>query len=121
MPGASRPRSNLAAFSSTRTTTLASRMSCCGNSSDTAFCALKTSIRTLIGTLTASNEWSGWWRKSRVKAGLRLFQTDGRPQVGYAGRVTVVRYGERDGILQPVVPDAIGIVRGGRQRVFLRA
>src|SRR5260370_42639589 len=35
--------------------------------------------------------------------------------------MTLVRNGERDSVFQPVVPDAVGIVRRGGERVLLRA
>lgn len=42
-------------------------------------------------------------------------------QIGDAGRIAGVCYGEGERIFEPIVPDAVGIVGGGRQRILLRA
>src|SRR5690242_8460782 len=42
-------------------------------------------------------------------------------QVGHTRGVAVVAHGKGDGVLQPVVPDAVGIVRSGREGVLFRA
>lgn len=52
---------------------------------------------------------------------LEGFGGDPGAEIGDAGRVAGVGHGEGEGVFHPVVPDAIGIVRGGGEGVLLRA
>src|SRR2546423_10086833 len=48
-------------------------------------------------------------------------KADLRAQVGYARGIAAVAHRERNRILQPIVPDAVRIVRGHREGILLRA
>lgn len=54
-------------------------------------------------------------------AHLQTFGVDFGAEVGDAGGVAGIGYGEGEGVFHPVVPDAVGIVGGGGDGVFLRA
>ena len=53
--------------------------------------------------------------------GLKYFRDHFRSKIGHTRGVAAVGYAEGQGVLHPVVPDAVGIVGRGGDGVFLRA